>query len=536
LEPGSSRNTEKVSEKHVLIWTTRRYILEEALSESRLGEAVATFPRVHEVVVDVGALSEIQKAELLYNHAKASCLSPEYRQLIRKAARSIINHPNFTPERIRQLTEVILLSPELGGDHRVLKWNDVETFMNNPGERWIKAYKKLSLAEQTLLSAMLDSDGPVDASSLKRSYERRFAGSGTITLTYDQCVTRLKHSFLREVKTFESEEVIALQHPSLRDMLLLQLRQDPSARIRFFALANPFGLASVIAGISTAQQNEPEPQHAVIPKDDEEFAVFLSRVRQLPSFVPQVREWEQLFSAAERLIPRKPRKVMSFQEKLDKVLQGQVSVTSRLIEPGALNIQDFGRTWPGRIIGDLLLSFASRETYEVSQRYSYDAWVRLISHFFRLTQYLSPPVFPAYTLDLCKTLKGSSVDALRLANLLRDFEPIIVRQSISTSLIECWSETVSREAHLLITKGESIDEDSDPDDYDRWHAEASKVLSAAHVFYTWSGVHEIEELSELKELLGAVDRPNEPEGPEPDEETYVGLGDFWTVERIFEDL
>ena len=72
----------------ILVWTARRYILEEAMAESRLAEAVAQFPGVHEVLVEVGKLSAMEKAEILYNHAKQSSLTPEYRKLIRDKAQN----------------------------------------------------------------------------------------------------------------------------------------------------------------------------------------------------------------------------------------------------------------------------------------------------------------------------------------------------------------------------------------------------------------------------------------------------------------
>ena len=93
---------------HLLIWTARKYILEEALAHSRLGEAVRDFPGVHEVLVEAGELSLLEKAEMLYNHARHEDLSEPSRELIRKHVYEIILHPNFTPERVRQLVRHVL--------------------------------------------------------------------------------------------------------------------------------------------------------------------------------------------------------------------------------------------------------------------------------------------------------------------------------------------------------------------------------------------------------------------------------------------
>jgi hypothetical protein len=85
----------KLDLEHVLVWTARHYILEEALAESRLGENVDEFPGSHEVLVEVGDLTVQEKAEILYNHAKLAGLSCNARKLVRRYYLPIISHPNY---------------------------------------------------------------------------------------------------------------------------------------------------------------------------------------------------------------------------------------------------------------------------------------------------------------------------------------------------------------------------------------------------------------------------------------------------------
>ena len=127
----------QLSNRRLLVWTARRYILEEALATSGLGEAAAEFPRPHEVLVEVGKLSTMQKAEILYNHAKQANLSVEYRELIRTHAIEIVHHPNFSPLRIRDLTSVVLKASSDDISAPTLTWDGVQDFLNNPGERSI---------------------------------------------------------------------------------------------------------------------------------------------------------------------------------------------------------------------------------------------------------------------------------------------------------------------------------------------------------------------------------------------------------------
>lgn len=85
-----------LSNNRLLVWTARRYILEEALTATRLKDAAAEFPRPHEVLVEVGGLTSMQRAEILYNHAKQANLGVGNRKLIRDHATEIPSHRNFS--------------------------------------------------------------------------------------------------------------------------------------------------------------------------------------------------------------------------------------------------------------------------------------------------------------------------------------------------------------------------------------------------------------------------------------------------------
>lgn len=98
----------KLDKHHKLIWTARKYILQEALDRTKLGEHIDNFPGIHEVLVEVSDFKLLEKALILYNHAKHANLSGDAIELIKKNADYISNHPNYTPERIRQLIQLIL--------------------------------------------------------------------------------------------------------------------------------------------------------------------------------------------------------------------------------------------------------------------------------------------------------------------------------------------------------------------------------------------------------------------------------------------
>jgi hypothetical protein len=233
----------KLDADHLLIWTARHYILEEALAESRLGESVGDFPGTREVLVEVGELTPQQKAEMLYNHAKLAGLPTKSKALIRDNFRAIISHPNFTPERVRQLCEDVLRSDKAGS------WVEISKFMNDPSERWRKAFDGLSPSEQALLTALLDFDDDAELDQLQQAYEQRIQDEHKRRLPFNKAISRLQHSFLQVSRSYSGTVTADFRHPSLRDMLLERLRDDARARKRYIELTTPAGLAALVRGL-----------------------------------------------------------------------------------------------------------------------------------------------------------------------------------------------------------------------------------------------------------------------------------------------
>jgi hypothetical protein len=165
----------KLDRHHKLIWTARSYILREAIATTKLREHIDNFPGVHEVLVEVGEFTLLEKALILYNHAKLSELSSSARGLVKEHAKSICRHPNFTPERVRQLVQLVL--PEIGENLTLKEREDwarkIEHFLENPSERFQRAYETLGPSEKAMLFTLLDLGTRVGKEALKVEYEKR---------------------------------------------------------------------------------------------------------------------------------------------------------------------------------------------------------------------------------------------------------------------------------------------------------------------------------------------------------------------------
>ncbi len=312
-------------------------------------------------------------------------------------------------------------------------------------------------------------------------------------------------------------------------------------------LASPFGVAGIIAGIAQALDGSGEDrdlQHAVVPKNEEEFELVLKRLRDFSRGVLRLRDWEELLSAAERVIPRVQDLSNTSDQVGDHTLGMSLTelaskfVPSKRIEASELDLDTFRQSWSGRILGALLEGFGSMHTFENSQRLSFDDWIRLLTWFYDLSVYLNPPFYPAFTTKLCAMLDAESIDSVRLVNLIQRFEPIVIRQRVSHALLQKWKQTLESESADLAGQRAEFGPSDDPSDYDEWESKAGKFLSTAKAFQEWSRITEIESLSDLADLHESVIRPQEDDpndGEEPDYEPTIS-GPYWTVDRILEDL
>lgn len=544
----------KLDAKHLLIWTARSYVLEEAIAESRLGETIKGFPGIHEVLVEVGKLSSIQKAEILYNHAKQAHLPSTSRALLREKASKIADHPNFTPERIRQLVENVL--PEdtnsKADETGQIKWEDIERFLRDPGIRWIQAYRKLTGTEQTLLTAMLDFDSQTSLGELKRAYELHGEQLDR-KIAFEDCVNRLKHSFLR-VTSLYTREYIDFQHPSLRDMLLSQLRDVKLARCRYIRFASPTGLSNLIRGVALSSIEQKGDDHLLLPKNDEELTILLDRLKEVSSGPLSVNDWQALLSAADLLVPREPSKGRASFENLSPKLQNMLSpsdwahlrsATRTRVPPSQIDLGSFRQSPQGLVLEAVLRAFGSYQTLERNQRYDPNAWANLLEKYYDLTAYLIPPPRAEFVYGLAQKLpQMKPKDAIHLAAIISRSEPVIISQVVTGRLLRSWNDYIIETVQNLIRNGEDLsqpqdDEDEpcpDTDEYSTWFDEVEGAMTLAEEFYEWSRLERPDEIGELEQLKESVELPSEPDQNEDDDDRRTPPQAYWTIERMFEDL
>jgi hypothetical protein len=178
-----------LDDRHWLIWTSRPAPLHAALHRLHQERGAERFPAPARVLVDAGVLDAEEKVLILFRHAKAAELPEATRGALARWGTSIIEHPTFTPERIRRL--VLRLS---GGDANV--WRAADTELTTPTEAMVTSFGALGEEHRDVLVALLDTPpGPVAERELVSALRRHH--DGFLSRPPLHLVDRLADHFLR---------------------------------------------------------------------------------------------------------------------------------------------------------------------------------------------------------------------------------------------------------------------------------------------------------------------------------------------------
>lgn len=259
----------------------------------------------------------------------------------------------------------------------------------------------------------------------------------------------------------------------------------------------------------------------------EEFAILEARVLALANQTIPSGEVLGILRALESLLPR---------------------VERTLIEPATLDLKVIGEKPQIKIMRCALDALCDLRFYNANTRYPLVDWIAILRNVSSLSEYLQPPTRLGYAAELCGLALRTSdeLDRALTLNLLFDFDPRAVRQLISPKNVSQWANDLVDRLEELCSQGDDfesiegveLDDPSIPEDFDRWSREADRmVLVAGRFFRSWNRA-EPKELAELVRLHETVERPMEPPEPEADddERPTTGASEFWTLDRIFEDL
>ncbi|MHB1539295.1 MAG: nSTAND3 domain-containing NTPase [Solirubrobacteraceae bacterium] len=222
----------RLDARHQLIWTSRPAPLKAGLARVRRERGAERFPAPGEVLVDASALSMKERALILYRHAKQCELSELGRAALRRWGATIVEHPHFTPERIRRFAagrigRLHALAGTPGESQRIAAL--VEEELSSPTDAMLASFHALAAEHRELLVALLDAPaGLIGERELAATVRRHYDGG--LPRPPAELVDRLADHFLSVTPLG-----IGWVHPSWRDLVIDELRGDATQRRRFLS-------------------------------------------------------------------------------------------------------------------------------------------------------------------------------------------------------------------------------------------------------------------------------------------------------------
>lgn len=239
----------RLDQKHWLVLTSRRHLLERARQGMDLRGAVSRFPSPAAVLIEAGRLSALEKALILYRHARASIHDPAGLELVREHAFQIVHNPSFTPERIRRF--VVDRLPELlasGFDSEQLD-HEIAEAIRNPTHGMKLAFKALKEPYKWFLISLLEGGNWAYSENVRAYYDEHCPSDGKVA--FDDIQDQLLEAFVRWAN--EKNKILTWIHPSCRDLVIDELVADEHLRQRFLATASVEGLKLAVSLMGGAE-------------------------------------------------------------------------------------------------------------------------------------------------------------------------------------------------------------------------------------------------------------------------------------------
>ncbi len=227
-----------LDDRHWLIWTSRPAPLKAGLRRVQRERGSEHFPSPGEVLVDASELDLAEKTLILFRHAKNRNADEEACTLLRSAGMSIVEHPHFTPERIRRFVaerlDELPSAANRSGERGMLRI--VEDELARPTEAMRNSFRALEDEHRELLIALLDAPaGLIDERELAATVRRHYGGG--LTRPPGELIDRLTDHFLRVTPLG-----IGWVHPSWRDLVIGELSDNDAARWRFLSACGIYGV------------------------------------------------------------------------------------------------------------------------------------------------------------------------------------------------------------------------------------------------------------------------------------------------------
>jgi len=435
---------------HKLIWTAREYVLKEALSSSRLKEERPTLATTDKITVAVDQLTRLEKAMILYNHAKAANLPDHVKEYLKsRACLRIIDHENYSPETIRQLCtgRLVAFSGEAEGDHKEIS-SKVTQFLSQPGEAWKAAYLSAPEGERLLCTEIMAAGGAIPFSNLKKRYEKAVTSGRDRYPSFEASLTNATGTFLRIKPHYLGERLVQFYHPSMRDLLAELIQEDKIMRTSYLKQLTLKEVMS-IAGASKGSPKASSQGHRVKVTDADDIALLKDHL-------------------SDNLLPS------STLDDMVAVLSEAISIlgTDRIDQPSHKLHE--GGEYPKTlwmILETCVPHACSKDFWRVNlEDSSVYQWRRFSEYLRKLLPLISIPTIPEYVPEMIRRLRDDkSVDFWGLVTATHSILPTVAEQCINFEDREICRKDLIEKVEEALSDARDKNLESDFDDSEYWH-------------------------------------------------------------------
>jgi hypothetical protein len=441
---------------HKLVWTAREYILKEALASSRLKEERPGLTITDTVTVAVDHLSRLEKAMILYNHARVVNLPTEVRGYLRgKACITITDHPNYSPESIRQLCtgRLVSFSRAAHGDLDSIE-TQVHAFLSAPGDAWKTAYLAASAGERLLCTEVMAAGGHIQLSQLKRHYEYAIQGTTVAYQSFEASLASAQGTFLRRKPLLIGGDYVQFYHPSMRDLLSELIHTDKSIRVAYLTQLSLKGLTSIVRPLRASSPGGSD-EHRIAITDSSDIDLLHDHIKE--TLLPAAELHDALIVISD----------------LHAAL---VRGDGRRLTRSAQEASDFGKIfW---MVLDSVVPYLCKKQFwqKNSDVIAIYNWRRLFETLRPLLPLASLPTTPEYIPELLRRLKSDiSVEYWGLVSAVHGIVPTIVEHCVDLGEREECRVNLVKLVEQAISEVKSLDIASDYEESQTWHDEYGSI-------------------------------------------------------------
>jgi len=339
---------------------------------------------------------------------------------------------------------------------------------------------------------------------------------------FNRTIDKLNHSFIKEVEDYGGIS-IDFQHPSIRDLLLNYLNEEPIARKQYISKLSIRGITSIIEGITAEEKRIEDTTHNLRIKTEEEFGLLCERIESILNDTVEYYNFIKLIHSSSGLLPR---------------------AKERILEPSEIDLKDFMKTNKGRLIAIFTNVMSKRPFYESKPSYTISRWIQILNRFYKICVYIKPIPRLEYLSELLNQFQHiNSKNKAYFLGILYENERLYFKQLFTKELDENIFGEIKEQLEVALSEGYQYeDEDffkspSEREEYDNWEYDTDDLINTSKIFLKFSSKEIPEDLRELKNLKASIDAPGMEDFYDEDsyrEESYEK--EYWSIENIFEDL